>query len=130
MTARDTPAAIVASSAVSPCNGCEHPGHDRLCYWTRLRTPTRCPKGVLYRPAGALDTPEAITASQGPEPPTCPTCGNWQDWEHCDQCEDGYVDLYDEDPLFYDEGDVEPCHTCDGHGGWWVCRRCTGRHAE
>lgn len=53
----------------------------------------------------------------------CPTCGSPLEWEDCwNGCDDGYFDdLYDEDPLWYDEGDTEMCTVCNGRGGWWVC---------
>lgn len=52
----------------------------------------------------------------------CPICGCGMEWESCwNGCDDGYMSLYDEDPLFYDEDDTEVCSVCDGCGGWWVC---------
>lgn len=48
--------------------------------------------------------------------------GKYMEWEDCwNGCDDGYLSLYDEDPLFYDEDDQEVCDICDGKGGWWVC---------
>ena len=55
----------------------------------------------------------------------CPICGaEKSEWEDCWQigCEDGWItDLYEQDPLWYDEDDVEMCDVCNGKGGWWVC---------
>lgn len=52
----------------------------------------------------------------------CLICGCGMEWERCwNGCDDGYNDLYDEDPLLYDEDDTELCSVCDGRGGWWVC---------
>lgn len=60
----------------------------------------------------------------------CPKCSTEDrvccdlDFERCDQCEDGFTflgDLYDQDPLWYDPDDQEPCANCDGKGGWWFC---------
>lgn len=54
--------------------------------------------------------------------PGCPICGSFLEWEECwNGCEDGYFDGYEEDPLWFDEGDVYPCSICFGHGGFWVC---------
>jgi hypothetical protein len=33
-------------------------------------------------------------------------------------------ELYDEDPLWYDEDDVETCHSCQGRGWFRECPRC------
>lgn len=54
---------------------------------------------------------------------SCPRCGGDVEWQECEEidCDDGQVSLYEEDPLWYDEGDTEPCQTCDGQGGWWHC---------
>ncbi len=42
----------------------------------------------------------------------------------CEQCDDGYTadgELHEQDPLWYDEDDTEPCDSCHGAGGWFVC---------
>lgn len=53
---------------------------------------------------------------------TCETCGGPLEWADCwNGCDDGFIDRYEEDPLWYDEDDTEPCHVCRGAGGWWVC---------
>ena len=52
---------------------------------------------------------------------TCTICGSPLEWEECwNGCDDGYFDMYDEDPLWYDEGE-EMCEICRGTGGYWVC---------
>lgn len=57
--------------------------------------------------------------------PECPRCGNATDWLPCWNCGgDGGFDGYDDDPLWYDEGDVIVCGHCHGTGGWWMCGRC------
>jgi hypothetical protein len=54
--------------------------------------------------------------------PGCPTCHADLHWEECDVCSgDGYFELYDEAPLYYDWDDIEECGQCEGHGGWWRC---------
>lgn len=53
--------------------------------------------------------------------PACPKCGWDLIWEDCGACEDGQVDVYDEDPLWFDPGDTEDCAQCGGDGGWWCC---------
>lgn len=53
---------------------------------------------------------------------TCALCHAEMEWEECGAgCEDGYFDAYEEDPLFYDPGDLLPCHQCNGQGGSWWC---------
>lgn len=54
----------------------------------------------------------------------CGRCGGDTDFERCDQCEDGYTfpgELYESDPLWYDEDDTQPCQTCRGEGGFRFC---------
>lgn len=49
-------------------------------------------------------------------------CGALMNWVDCWDCSgEGYHELYDLDPLWYDEDDVEMCHTCRGEGGFWRC---------
>lgn len=56
----------------------------------------------------------------------CPKCGNGREWVRCEDCEDGAVNRFEDDPNYYlNESDAwEPCDTCDGEGGWWICHRC------
>lgn len=51
----------------------------------------------------------------------CKICGEELQWNECTECEDGYYDAYEEDPLWYEPGEVKPCPTCKGKGGWNVC---------
>lgn len=49
----------------------------------------------------------------------CPKCGN--DYTHyrnctCLWCDDGYINRYEEDPLWYDPDDFEECQECHGTG--------------
>ncbi len=57
----------------------------------------------------------------------CPACGAWEVyWQPCIQigCEDGLIDGYDEDPLWFDEGDFYPCPECAGLGFYRWCAKC------
>lgn len=59
----------------------------------------------------------------------CPEC-DWElEWEDCDMCggegEFDWETLQDEDPLWYQPGDTEPCSQCSGAGGWYSCPQCT-----
>lgn len=55
----------------------------------------------------------------------CPACGAMEvRWCDCGACEDGMIDRYDEDPLWYDQGDYEPCEECGGFGILRWCRAC------
>jgi hypothetical protein len=50
---------------------------------------------------------------------------DWTGWVPCwNGCQDGYFDGYEEDPLWYDPGDMECCTVCGGAGGWAVCGEC------
>jgi hypothetical protein len=56
---------------------------------------------------------------------SCSRCGSSATFEECGACggegETAPGELYEMDPLWYDEDDAEPCHQCGGRGGWWVC---------
>lgn len=56
----------------------------------------------------------------------CPKCGKLMYIQPCPVigCDDGLIDVYDEDPLWYSPGDVEKCHECNGHGHVIWCRSC------
>lgn len=56
----------------------------------------------------------------------CPHCGNpFTHRRPCGYgCEDGFVNRYEEDPLWYDEDDCSPCPECGGFGGFWWCPKC------
>ena len=58
----------------------------------------------------------------------CPYCGHPETrWKECDAigCDEGWVDLYDDDPINYAEGEeYEPCHECHGQGHQWRCPNC------
>ena len=53
----------------------------------------------------------------------CPKCQTQLRQRECDNfyCEDGYVDLYEEDPLWYEEGDLQKCPDCNGNGYFRWC---------
>lgn len=52
----------------------------------------------------------------------CSKCNVEATWIDCwNSCDDGYFDGYEEDPLWYDDGDLVPCSVCYGRGGWWGC---------
>lgn len=58
----------------------------------------------------------------------CPKHGDVGDntaWVPCwDGCDEGWFDGYEEDPLWYDRGEVYMCRECHGNGGWTVCGVC------
>lgn len=55
----------------------------------------------------------------------CPHCGGCDTRrQDCGECEDGYINRYDEDPLWYDIDDQSICENCDGHSGFAWCRDC------
>jgi hypothetical protein len=54
--------------------------------------------------------------------PYCKVCGWELEREICAECDgEGWRECYEDDPLWYDEDDTEPCTWCDGRGGYWVC---------
>lgn len=66
----------------------------------------------------------------------CEHCGDALDWEDCDACggegEFDWETLQDEDPLWYQPGDTEPCHQCNSAGGWLYCPnpRCPAKQEQ
>ena len=58
---------------------------------------------------------------------SCPECGHSPvRSRQCSNlgCEDGWIDRYDEDPLWYDEDDPEMCAECWGSGVERWCPKC------
>jgi hypothetical protein len=55
----------------------------------------------------------------------CARCGSSTYSEECGACGGegitGPGELYEQDPLWYDPDDYEPCHQCGGDGAWMVC---------
>jgi len=67
--------------------------------------------------------PEDEQVGYADEP--CPNCGHETFSRTCWDCGgDGCRDGYEEDPLWYDPGDMIPCDTCGGHGCLHWCPRC------
>lgn len=57
----------------------------------------------------------------------CPKCGKGTRWAYCRRmgCDDGYVDMHEyDDPLWYDEGELERCNDCRGTGVEKWCPHC------
>ncbi len=65
---------------------------------------------------------------------SCPKCGNGMVIRTCGRCggegcsEPG--ELYEQDPLWYDQDDVETCPECSGHGTHEWCQKCGWDHVE
>jgi len=54
--------------------------------------------------------------------PECGRCGTEMEFDECAECGgEGGFDAYEQDPLWYNEGDITACTMCDGMGGWWTC---------
>jgi hypothetical protein len=55
----------------------------------------------------------------------CARCGSSVTRVSCEECGgEGSTapgELYEQDPLWYDEDDADPCSVCGGTGGWTVC---------
>ncbi len=52
-------------------------------------------------------------------------------WIVCWSCGGSeFYDLYEEDPLMYDEGDIEACEVCKGKGGFAVCAECNADNPD
>ncbi len=66
-----------------------------------------------------MDNQEALL------PDICPRCKCCEtEWQDCYNCGgEGYLEGNEEDPLWYDPGDLIRCDICRGNGGW---RQCVG----
>lgn len=53
----------------------------------------------------------------------CAICGCELEWVECHilACEDGWIDGYEDDPLWFSPGELERCSECQGKGGEWWC---------
>ena len=71
--------------------------------------------GCAYPDDGDPPEPDSIVIG---EFPVCSVCGIPMEWQDCwNGCEDGFFNMYEEDPFFYDEDDTEVCEICKGQGG-------------
>ena len=53
---------------------------------------------------------------------TCAKCGYECEWEECNACGgEGGHDGYEEDPNWYQPGEMTTCCQCNGSGGDWWC---------
>ena len=49
----------------------------------------------------------------------CRCCSVSREWTDCLECGgEGGFDAYEEDPIWYEPGDLAPCGLCAGMGGW------------
>lgn len=52
----------------------------------------------------------------------CARCGSSCHWIDCwNGCDDGYLNFYELDPLWYDDDYDQPCDVCQCRGGWQTC---------
>lgn len=57
----------------------------------------------------------------------CPHCGHSPThWRECQElgCNEGQIDVFDEDPLWYSPGETETCTACYGTGIEQWCPKC------
>ena len=53
---------------------------------------------------------------------TCALCHCEMEWVECQAgCDDGYFDGYEDDPNWYQPGEMKQCGECCGHGGSYWC---------
>jgi hypothetical protein len=65
---------------------------------------------------------EFFEIGDGYEDCQCARCGSSVDFEECSDCGgEGTHDFAEDDPIQYGPSDVQPCGTCEGSGGWWMC---------
>jgi hypothetical protein len=73
-----------------------------------------------------------MTTSDISDVDVCKTCRSTMEWIDCwNGCDEGWItDLYELDPLWYDEDDEERCDICRGKGGWYICGNCHPESVE
>jgi hypothetical protein len=56
----------------------------------------------------------------------CPMCGHQTVTEFCNAlgCEDGWIAVYEDDPLWYEPDEMEQCEECNGKGYHHWCPNC------
>ena len=71
-------------------------------------------------------TPYSFIFDQAKDAWICSIHGDVQTaWVRCwNGCQDGFFDGYEEDPFWYDEGELIKCSACAGEGGFTVCGEC------
>lgn len=53
---------------------------------------------------------------------TCCLCDSETEWRDCDQCGgDGFIELYEDDPINFGPDELGTCPSCSGNGGDHVC---------
>jgi DnaJ-class molecular chaperone len=58
-------------------------------------------------------------------PTDCPQCGASAKHYDCWNCGgEGFHEVYELDPMWYEPGETEPCETCNGDGSWIFCPTC------
>ncbi len=69
---------------------------------------------LAVAPGSAYKTPEGILV--------CALCNAEMEWEDCSACGgDGFFDGYEEDPNWYQPGELADCCQCGGNGGDHFC---------
>lgn len=55
----------------------------------------------------------------------CPNCGaNPTYTRDCGACDEGFIDLHEQEPDWYDEDEFDTCSECRGSGTVHWCRAC------
>lgn len=102
-----------------------------IAEWGLLQGQVLC--GVAFALGQGLRVRRDPDRHIGPRPPDdgrawearCARCSSDTNTIDCDRCggagstEPG--ELYEEDPLWYDEDEIADCHQCAGQGSWPVC---------
>lgn len=73
---------------------------------------------------GVVDDAKAGIAYRGSDGAmTCFLCDCEMEWEDCSECGgEGGFDGYEEDPNWYQPGEIAPCSQCGGRGGYYWCQ--------
>lgn len=56
----------------------------------------------------------------------CPKCRHWTKHRECTNlfCDHGWIDMHEQDSMWYDEGEIRQCWECQGHGSHNWCPSC------
>lgn len=81
-----------------------------------------------YCSGGSFDEQEVW---EGEGEKQCPICFHNLWHSHCwNGCDEGLFDGYEEDPLWYDEGEFYACYICNGTGILTFCPACEKREED
>lgn len=109
------------------CTDCGHAWNEVLESWPAYGDCPGCKRHLTFF---CRREPASIISDDMPKDGRnwdcrCARCGSSVESESCGACGGegvtGHGELHEQDPLWYDADDYEPCHQCSGEGSWMFC---------